>query len=181
MKLVQRLGIYARKERLPAVNEAVRVAGCKFADGLQVAQHRIALGPAQLRNQRQVIDGHHPPGGLRDSEIDDARPAVDADEHVLRRDVAMDDPQRLARRARRLVRRSETTEDVRDDRARLGDALFVILPRRARVAHAVECREIVGHLFAVDVPHESTATGRQALAFQNVSVKGELHRVVQLR
>ncbi len=62
------------------------------------------------------------PGGLGDAEVEHARDAVGADEDVLRRDVAVDDAERLALarpspRARRGAR-GATPHDDRDDDAR---------------------------------------------------------------
>ena len=63
----------------------------------------------------------HAPGGLGDAEVEHARHAVGADEDVLRRDVAVDDAERLALLARRLVRGVQAVEDV-DDRSAATDA-----------------------------------------------------------
>ena len=53
---------------------------------------------------------------LCDSEVDEARDAVVADEDVLRGHVAMHDPERLAARAFRLVRGVETVQRAEHDR-----------------------------------------------------------------
>ena len=73
------------------------------------------------------------PVGLRDAEVEDARDAVDADEDVLRRDVAVDDAERLAALVRRLVRRVEAVERAAHD-ARPTIARRACAPPRSRVA-----------------------------------------------
>ena len=55
-------------------------------------------------------------GGLRDAEVEDAREPVRPDEDVLRGHVAVDDPERLAVLARRLVRGVEAFDRAEDDR-----------------------------------------------------------------
>ena len=53
---------------------------------------------------------------LGDAEVEDARDAVGADEHVLRRDVAVDEPERRAVLAARLVGRVKAAERAGEDR-----------------------------------------------------------------
>src|SRR5262245_27676072 len=58
--------------------------------------------------------------GLRHAEIDDPRDAVDPDQDVVRRDVAVDDVQRTAVIVPGLVRGVQAVECTRDDAERDG-------------------------------------------------------------
>ena len=57
----------------------------------------------------------HAIGRLGDAEVDDARGAVDADEHVLRRDVPVHDAERLPLVVLRFVRSVQPAEDAAED------------------------------------------------------------------
>ncbi len=53
---------------------------------------------------------------LRDAEVEDPRPPVDADDDVLRRDIPMDEPERFAHLVGSLVRRVQPGESIDEDR-----------------------------------------------------------------
>ena len=77
------------------------------------------VGPLAL--ERQVHRLHAGGGGLRDAEIDELGDAGVGDDDVGRRDVAMDDAERLAGVIGEVVRVVERVEDLVQDRERDGE------------------------------------------------------------
>ena len=83
----------------------------------------IELLPAQLlgRHVRHLalelarVRRREPPGGLGDAEVDDLRVALVRDEQVVRRHVAVDEPEQLPVLAAELVRRVQAFGRVGDD------------------------------------------------------------------
>ena len=91
-------------------------------------------------------------GCLRDAEVEQASDPVDAHEDVGRRDVAVDDAERLAALAGRLVRGVEALEDADQD----GDGD----ERRHALFHAPECAQEAVQGLPLHVLHDEEQDAR---------------------
>ena len=111
-----------------------------------VASHLLGREVGDLAAHAAVGGRDEPPVGLRHAEVDDLGGAVGADEHVLRRGVAMDDAEQVSRVVASLVRRLQPAQRVADDGG--GDA--------HRHPHAASARvgEEARERLAVEVIHD---------------------------
>ena len=137
-----------------------------------LAAHLLRREVGDLAAHTAIGRRDEPPVGLRHAKVGDLRGPVGADEHVLRRGVAVDDAEQRARLVARLVRGLQTAEHVpRDGRgdghghAHLPPA-GVVQQARERLAvevvhdrqHHDPVRDEVDHLDDVgmdDVPREA--------------------------
>ena len=75
---------------------------------------------AELPAQHPILPRPHPVGGAGDAEVDELHLALEGEQHVLGRDVAVDDAEELVVRPAQLVRGVEPLAEVGDDPRRRG-------------------------------------------------------------
>ncbi len=134
------------------------------AGSVDVGRSRDGLGRELLRRHVEDLALHlsfarrlEPPFRASDTEVEHAGGPIDADQHVLRRHVAMDEAERTPLLVDRFVRRVKSLERARDDR---DDD-----PRGKPRLLITRCAYETAQRFAADVLHDQQ---QLVLALENV-------------